>query len=71
MNIHYMVTGILSALCCLLILIQVMTWLSRRRRDEAARAYLVQHPLPGRIYEVGSPEDNAQIVQAVRQVNER
>jgi hypothetical protein len=69
MNINYLLTGILAALFLLMTLIQVVTWLSRRRRDRAARAYLAEHPLPGRSYEVGSPEHNAQIVAMIRQTN--
>jgi hypothetical protein len=71
MNINYLLTGILAALFLLMTLIQVVTWLSRRRRDRAARAYLAQHPLPGRSYEVGSPEYHAQIVAMIHQTNEQ
>jgi hypothetical protein len=70
-TIQTITTGILAVLIFIAILIQVLTWLSHRRRDQAARAWLVEHPLPGRRYEVGSPEHNAQIVDAVRTINER
>ena len=70
MNIQTTVTGILAALICLSVVVEIMCRLSRRRRDRDARAYLAHHPLPGRSYEVGSPEHNAQIVAMIRQTNE-
>jgi hypothetical protein len=70
MDMRYILGGILAALIGLAILVEIVCWLSRRRRDRAARAYLAQHP-QGRSYAVGSPEYNAQVVAAIRQVNER
>lgn len=46
------------------------SFLLRWLRDRAARAYLAKHPRPA-IYEIGSPEYNAQIVGAIRTLNER
>jgi len=70
MDIQYILGGILAALIGLSIPVTIVSWLSQRRRDRAARAYLAQHPqVKG--YAIGSPEYNAQIVAAIRQVNER
>lgn len=70
MDIRYLLGGILAALIGLSILITIVSWLSQRRRDKAARAYLAQHPqVKG--YALGSPQYNAQVVATIRQINER
>ncbi len=70
MGIQYILGGILTTLMLLAVLVEIVSWLSRRRRNRAARAYLVQHR-QSRGYAVGSPEYNAQVVQVIHQVNER
>jgi hypothetical protein len=70
MDTRYILGGILAVLILLAVLVEIVSWLSRRRRDSATRAYLAQHR-QGRSYAVGSPEYNAQIVTTIRQLNER
>jgi len=70
MGIQYILGGILATLLLLAVLAESVSRLSRRRRNRAAQAYLAQHR-QNRGYAVGSPEDNAQVVQVIHQINER
>ena len=70
MGIQYILGGILAALTLLVALAEIVSWLSRSLRDQAAQAYLEQHPM-GKSYAVGSPEYNAQVVQVIHQINEQ
>ncbi|MHB8596729.1 MAG: hypothetical protein ACYDER_07960 [Ktedonobacteraceae bacterium] len=61
---HLVLAGIVLAL---FIGIGLMTWIKTVRAERRSRSH-GNHPP---IYAVGSPEYNAQVVAAIRQVNER